>query len=86
MQWRKWREALPDIPFAVEAIVAEGNTVVTRWHLTRTHEGEYLGQSATGNKVAADGVSFDQVENEFELMFESDEVIDAKWIGNYEKI
>jgi predicted ester cyclase len=36
---------------------------VTRWHLTGTHKGEYLGQPATGNKVAVDGVSIDRIEN-----------------------
>jgi predicted ester cyclase len=63
LQWRKWRNAFPDINFAVEEIIAEGNTVVTRWHLTGTHKGEYLGQPATGNKVAVDGVSIDRIEN-----------------------
>jgi predicted ester cyclase len=63
LQWRKWQEAFPDINVAVEEIIAKGNTVVTRWHLTRTHKGEYLGQAATGNKVAVDGVSIDFIEN-----------------------
>jgi steroid delta-isomerase-like uncharacterized protein len=63
LQWRKWREAFPDINFAVEEIIAEGNTVVTRWYLTGTHKGEYLGQASTGNKVAVDGVSIDRIEN-----------------------
>jgi predicted ester cyclase len=63
LQWRKWREAFPDIHFAVEEIVAEGNTVVTRWYLTGTHKGEYLGQAATHNKVAVYGVSIDRIEN-----------------------
>ncbi len=63
LQWTKWRNAFPDINFAVEEIIAEGNIVVTRWHLTGTHKGEYLGQPATGNKVAVDGVSIDRIEN-----------------------
>ena len=40
-------------------VVAEGDTVVTRWRLTGTHLGEYLGKEATGNKVDVDGVSID---------------------------
>ena len=63
LQWNKWREAFPDINFEVKEMVSEGNTVVTRWHLTGTHKGEYLGQAATGNKVAVDGVSIDRIEN-----------------------
>jgi len=61
LQWRKWRAAFPDINFAVEEIVAEGDTVVTRWRLTGTHLGEYLGIEATGNKVDVDGVSIDRI-------------------------
>ncbi len=63
LQWRKWRQAFPDIHFAVEEIIAEGNTVVTRWRLTGTHLGEYLGKATTGNKVDVDGVSIDRIEN-----------------------
>ena len=61
LQWRKWRAAFPDINFAVKEIVAEGDTVVTRWRLTGTHLGEYLGKEATGNKVDVDGVSIDRI-------------------------
>jgi predicted ester cyclase len=46
----------------VEEIISEGNPVATRWHSTGTHKGEYLGQPATGNKVAVDGVSIDRIE------------------------
>ncbi len=60
---RIWREAFPDISFSVKEVIAEENTVVTRWHLTETHKGEYPGQAATGNKVAVDGVSIDRIEN-----------------------
>ena len=61
LQWRKWRAAFPDINFAVEEIVAEGDTVVTRWRLTGTHLGEYLGKEATGYKADVDGVSIDRI-------------------------
>jgi predicted ester cyclase len=63
VQWRAWRKAFPDIHFLIQEIIAEGNTVVTRWHLTGTHMGEYLGKPATGVKVAVDGVSIDRIEN-----------------------
>jgi predicted ester cyclase len=61
LQWRKWRTAFPDINFAVEEIVAEGDTVITRWRLTGTHLGEYLGKEATGIKVDVDSVSIDRI-------------------------
>ena len=62
-QWRKWRAAFPDINFSVEEIITEGSTIVTRWRLTGTHLGEYLGKAATGNKIDVDGVSIDQIKD-----------------------
>ena len=61
--WQLWRKAFPDIHFEVQEIIAEGDTVVTRWRLTGTHLGEYLGKQATGVKVSVDGVSIDRIEN-----------------------
>jgi predicted ester cyclase len=63
LHWRKWREVFPDVNFAGEEILTEGNTVVSRWHLTGTHKGEYLGQAVTGNKIAVDGIRLDRIEN-----------------------
>ena len=40
LQWRQWGDAFPDINFAVEVIIAEGNAVVTRWHLPGSHKSE----------------------------------------------
>jgi predicted ester cyclase len=36
-----------DTNFAVEVIIAKGNTVVARWYFIGTYKGEYLGQPAT---------------------------------------
>ncbi len=51
----------PDIHFSVEELIADDEVVVTRWRLTGTHLGEYLGQPATGNRVDVDGVSIDRL-------------------------
>ena len=61
-QWKKWIAAFPDLYFDVREIIAEGDRVVTRWHLTGTHTGsEYLGISAQGAKISVDGVSIDTI-------------------------
>ena len=60
-QWRKWRAAFPDIHFAVEDIIAEGDKVVTRWTLTGTHRGEFMGIPATGKRVSVTGMSLDHM-------------------------
>ena len=49
--------AFPDMHFAIEDLIAEGDRVVTRWTMRATHRGEYLGIAATGQQVAETGVS-----------------------------
>ena len=48
--------AFPDIKWNIEEMIASGNSVMIRWTVTATHEGEYLGLSPTGNKCESGGV------------------------------
>ena len=60
-QWRQWRAAFPDLHFAVEELVAEADKVVTRWTLTGTHQGTFLGVAPTGRAVTVSGMSLDHL-------------------------
>jgi predicted ester cyclase len=62
-QWRKWRVAFPDLHFECTDFVAEGDKVLTRWTLTGTHMGEFLGAAPTGKKIKVEGMSLDRIEN-----------------------
>lgn len=62
-QWKKWRAAFPDLHFECKEFVAEGDKVLTRWTMTGTHSGEFLGAPATGNKISVEGMSLDRIEN-----------------------
>lgn len=62
-QWRRWQAAFPDLRFAIDDLVAEGNKVVTRWTLTGTHRGEFMGIPATGRAIRVSGMSLDRIEN-----------------------
>ena len=37
--------------------------MLTRWIVTGTHSGEFLGAPATGNKIRVEGMSLDRIEN-----------------------
>ena len=55
------RAAFPDIHWVVEEMVAEGDTVVTRFTWTGIHRGTFLGVSATGRSISVKGVVIDQL-------------------------
>jgi steroid delta-isomerase-like uncharacterized protein len=61
-QWRRWRAAFPDLHFEIVDLVAEGDKVLTRWILTGTHRGEFLGIPATGRSIRVAGMSLDRIE------------------------
>ena len=62
-QWRQWRAAFPDLHFEIVDLVAEGDKVLTRWTFTGTHQGEFLGAPATGNRITVEGMSLDRIED-----------------------
>lgn len=62
-QWREWQTAFPDLRFEIVDLVAEGDKVLTRWVLTGTHRGEFLGVQPTGTAIRVSGMSLDRVED-----------------------
>jgi len=54
--------AFPDIQFTVNRVRAEGNTVVTGWTATATHQGPFAGVAATGRKVTWTGINIFQID------------------------
>jgi steroid delta-isomerase-like uncharacterized protein len=37
-----WHQVLPDLHFTIDEMIAEGNTVVARWTVRGTHQGEWV--------------------------------------------
>ncbi len=58
---RLFHGAFPDLHWAVQEQVAEGEKVVTRFTWTGTHHGEFLGIAPTGRRVDVWGVVIDVV-------------------------
>ena len=52
-----YRAAFPDLHLTIEDQVAEGDTDVTRWRATGTHEGEIGGAPPTGRRGVLNGVN-----------------------------
>lgn len=53
--------AFPDACITVNACIAEGDTVVSRWTLTGTHRGSFNGIPSTGRAVQFTGIEFNRV-------------------------
>ena len=58
-----YRTAFPDLRLTVEDIIAEGETVVTRWSCRGTHKGDLLGIAPTGKQINISGVTIARLSN-----------------------
>ena len=56
-----YRTAFPDLRMTIEAQVAEGDLVATRWKATGTHQGELFGIGPTGKQATVTGTSMTRV-------------------------
>ena len=56
-------KAMPDFNYTVKRIIAEGDTVMLYATVTATHQGEWLGNPPTGNKLNFDTVDIFRIED-----------------------
>jgi steroid delta-isomerase-like uncharacterized protein len=59
---RGMRSAFPDLNFAIQEQIAEGDKVASRFEWTGTHQNEFLGVPATGRQVRVWGIVIDRFE------------------------
>jgi steroid delta-isomerase-like uncharacterized protein len=57
------RSGVPDLKITIDATVADGDTVATRWTGTGTHSGTLMGIPATGKAVTVSGIDICRVSN-----------------------
>ncbi len=56
-------KALTGIRIEIENLVAEGDAVVARWKMEAIHTGSLMGESPTGKKISARGLTFYRLAN-----------------------
>lgn len=57
-----FRTAFPDLSYSIEAELAEGDLVMTRFFAQGTHLGPFLGAPPTGQKVCYGGMDLNSIE------------------------
>jgi steroid delta-isomerase-like uncharacterized protein len=68
----EFRTGFPDIRFAVETIIVQGDDAAARWTLAGTHTGNFVGLEPTGRSVIVPGILM--------LRFEGDRIVEG-WSG-----
>lgn len=57
------RNAFPDVNCGIEALIADGDTVVRRDRATGTHEGEFMGIEPTGKEIVVEGIHIHRIKD-----------------------
>jgi len=57
------KSALTDLRFDIDDLVAEEDSVVARWKMEATHTGSLMGESPTGKKISARGLTYYRLDN-----------------------
>ncbi len=58
---KMYLEAFPDTHFTIEAQIAEGEMVVTRWSTTGKNTGSLMGMPASGKVATVTGIGIDRI-------------------------
>ncbi len=56
-----YRTAFPDLQVTIDELIAEGDTVVTRWTVRGTHKGDLMGIAPTGKQVTITGINISRI-------------------------
>ena len=57
-----FRNVFPDLTCTIDDQLAEGEKVVSRWTVRGTHQGEFFGVPATGERIEMRGIQIDRFE------------------------
>lgn len=57
-----FRDAFPDLHATMDDVIAEGAMVAARFTMSGTHQGEFMGIPATGNRITITGIDLARFE------------------------
>lgn len=60
---KQFLNAFPDMQINIQEIIGEGETVATRGYFIGTHNGEFMGNHASGKKVRINYIDFWKLNN-----------------------
>lgn len=60
----QWHKGFPDLNVTWDDFICDTNKVVSRWHATGTHNGEFLGVAPTHTQVHYAGVTLYRLSNQ----------------------
>jgi steroid delta-isomerase-like uncharacterized protein len=60
---KMYRQAMADISWSFEEVIATEDKIILRFIERGTHVGEFLGVPASGNKYETSGILISQIEN-----------------------
>ena len=66
------RRGFPNVHFAIEDFVSQGEKVVARWTFHGTHDGNFMGITATGKEASVAGIAVYRI---------ADEKIEEVWLS-----
>jgi steroid delta-isomerase-like uncharacterized protein len=56
-----YRGGFPDLRITIDAQIAEGDLVTTRWSAVGTHTGDFWGLAPTGKQATVTGITIDRI-------------------------
>ena len=65
-----FRNAVPDLTYTIEEQIAEGDRVATRYTASGTHQGEFFGVGATGERISMSGIMIDRFDEDGKIVEE----------------
>jgi steroid delta-isomerase-like uncharacterized protein len=76
-----YRTAMPDLVCTIEDLIADGDTVVTRWTARGTNDGELMGMPPTHRQVEITGISIDRFNSDGRIVETWDQWDNAGFMG-----